>query len=268
MKYFVLIFFLSLIGTAKAADVDTLTIHSKALMETSKCVVILPADYAKHSDKRYPVVFLLHGYSGDYANWIKRVPEIKDYADRYEMIIVCPDGKNSWYIDSKNLPNSNYESYVGKELPLFIDSVYRTKPGRQNHVITGLSMGGHGALYLAIRHPETFGAAGSMSGVLDLTPWGNNYGIKNTIGDSSISAIAAHSDLSLVSKADTNLVIKIDCGITDPFIEANRAMHHKLLALGVPHDYAELPGGHTWDYWRNSIEYHLLFFRKFFNKSE
>ncbi len=268
MKSFVLSLLTLFFLEAGAASVDTITIQSKALDATTKCVIILPDNYKAKSSVRFPVVYLLHGYTGDYANWIKRVPEIKSYADKYELIIVCPDGKNGWYLDSKFVPHSNYESYVGRELPRYIDSAYRTQANRNSRAITGLSMGGHGAIYLAIRHKETFGATGSMSGVMDLVPWENGYGLQKLIGDSSATSSVVFSDLNLISKADTALRIKIDCGIDDPFIEANRAMHHKLISLKVAHDYSELPGGHNWDYWRNAVEFHLLFFRKYFDEKK
>lgn len=268
MKHFVCALLIFSALKAGAASADTITIRSKALNTTTKCVVIVPDSYRKNTSERYPAIYLLHGYSGNYANWITKVPEIKEYADKYQVMIICPDGKNSWYLNSKTVAHSNYESYVAEELPGYIDFHYRTRADRHHRAITGLSMGGHGALYLAIRHKQTFGAAGSMSGVMDLVPWENGYGLKSLIGDTADLSTVIYSDLNLVSKADTVLRIKIDCGIDDPFIEANRAMHHKLLALKIRHDYAELPGGHTWEYWRNAVEYHILFFSKFFRQGE
>jgi len=180
------------------------------------------------------------------------------------MIIVCPDGKNSWYINSQS---SNYASYIGLELPLFIDSVYNTIRNRKFRAITGLSMGGAGAIYLSIQYPEVFGFAGSMSGVLDLVPLKNSAALTKVIGDTAVSVIEKYSDLQLISKADTSVKYIIDCGVGDSFIKSNRHFHERMLSLGIPHDYTERPGGHTWDYWRNAIEYQLLYFRKGFNES-
>lgn len=264
MKQFFLLFCFSALKISFAATVDTIIIHSKTLMQDSKAVVVLPYAYSQNTANRYPVVYLLHGYSGDYANWIKRVPEIKQYADQYQLIIVCPDGKNSWYVDSKNVPGSNYESYITKELIPLVDSIFRTNKDKTQRAVCGLSMGGHGAFYLAIRHQDIFGAAGSMSGVLDLVPWKQEYGIRNIIGDTTEAVVRQYSDLYLTAKIDSGLSLMMDCGISDPFIQANRRMHEQLMQLNIPHDYVERNGGHNWPYWRNAIAYQLLFFHKKF----
>lgn len=264
MKQLFLFLFLSAIQFSFAASVDTITIHSKILGQDSKAVIVLPYSYSKYEANRYPVVYLLHGYTGDYANWIKRVPQIKQYADQFQLILVCPDGKNSWYFDSKVDPGSRYESYITKELVPFVDATYRTNNTKDQRAICGLSMGGHGALYLAIRHQDIFSAAGSMSGVLDLIPFKNGYGLSNIIGDTSVAVVEQYSDIYLANQIDSSLALIIDCGISDPFIEVNRQMHQKLMSLKIAHDYTERNGGHTWPYWRNAIEYQLLFFYKKF----
>lgn len=257
---------LFLLNAVSAATVDTLTLHSQSLGKDTKVVVILPNTYSEVGVLKYPVVYLLHGYTGQYSDWIRKVPSIKRYADKYQLIIICPDGENSWYIDSKSTPNSNYESYVGVELPRYISNHYHTYNDRNKTAITGLSMGGHGALYIAIHHKDTFGAVGSMSGVLDITGSRSGYNVSRILGDTTLATAKKYSDLYNVSQADTALAIIFDCGIEDPFINQNRAIHKRLMELKVPHHYSELPGGHTWPYWTNSIEYHLLFFRKYFDQ--
>lgn len=260
--WFFIIFILSCIP-AFAATVDTITIHSRSLGEPTKVVVILPEGY-QQPGKKFPVVYMLHGYTGNYSNWITRVPEIAELADRYQIILVCADGKNSWYIDR---PGSMYESYVGQELPGYIDSSYRTLASREYRAITGLSMGGHGAMYLAKRHKDIFGAVGSMSGVLDLLPFKDGYSIQDLVGDTASAQVAKYSNLQLANPSDSVLSIIIDCGGDDKFISVNRAMHQRLLSLGVKHDYTERPGGHSWTYWRTAIQYQLLFFHLHFSQA-
>lgn len=261
MKFLLLSLLTIAFHISYGATVDTITIQSKALQSATKCVVVIPDDYYESQNQEFPVVYLLHGYTGDYSNWITRVPEIKHYAEAFEIILVCPDAKNSWYINSPVIPGSQYESYIAEELPRNIDSLYRTIPQREFRAITGLSMGGHGALYLAFRHPDVFGAAGSMSGVLDLVPWKDGYGIERLIGDTTAAAIARYSDIHLIARIPPDFPIIIDCGIDDPFIEANRRMHAALIKKGIPHDYIERDGGHNWAYWSNAVAYQLLFFR-------
>ncbi len=230
-------------------------------------MVIKPSFYKKKKE-HFPVTYLLHGYSGAYDNWIRKVPELQQYADQFRMIIVCPDGGfSSWYFDSPLDSSYRYETYVSNELIHFIDSAYRTIPDKQHRAITGLSMGGHGALFLALRHPDIFGAAGSMSGGVDLSESKNKFDIAKRIGD-TISHAKEWHDLSVLNLIEhyTNTPVKIlfDCGIKDIFILGNRLLHQKMLQLKIPHDYLERPGEHNWDYWKNALPYELLFFSRFF----
>lgn len=260
---------ISLQSTVKAASVDTVNIYSRAMHKSSKCVVILPESY-RNNNNRFPVVYLLHGYSGDYSNWILKVPGLKEYVDEFQLIIVCPDGNyNSWYFDSPVNNAMKYETYIADEVPHFIDSAYHTIAERDFRAITGLSMGGQGALSLAWKHSDFFGAAGSMSGVQNLSPWKNKYELTKVLGDTLHNDLfSKNSVVNMVKKIPSPVpVIIFDCGISDPFIETNRQLNRELLALKIPHDYTERSGTHNWNYWGNSISYQLMFFHKFFNKS-
>src|ERR1700710_1617890 len=99
---------------AEAASVDTALTHSVVMNRDIKAVVIRPTDYS--TDKKFPVLYLLHGFSGKYSDWILKVPSITKLADRYDMIIICPDGGFAgWYFDSPVDKKSQYETYVAKE---------------------------------------------------------------------------------------------------------------------------------------------------------
>jgi len=124
-----------------AAKVDTVLTHSAAMNKDIKAVVIRPDDYS--AAKKFPVLYLLHGFSGNYSDWILKVPSIKKLSDVYNIVIVCPDGAfASWYFDSPVNKGSQYETYVSKELISYIDSHYSTITNRTGRAITGLSMGG------------------------------------------------------------------------------------------------------------------------------
>ena len=112
-------------------------------------------------------------------------PELKDIADRDGLIFVCPDGKNSWYWDSPKDPSYRYETFVSSELVKYIDSEYSTVKDRSGRAITGLSMGGHGAMWLSFRHKDVFGAAGSTSGGVDIRPFPNNWEMNKLLGNES-----------------------------------------------------------------------------------
>lgn len=257
-----------------ASKVDTLKVYSKSMNKLIKNIVIVP-DTKGDEKESLPVVYLLHGHTDKSDTWFKKVPEIKDYADKYNLIIVCPDGGySSWYLDSPINKKIQYETYISKELIKLVDTKYNTLKKRSGRAITGLSMGGHGAFYLSFKHQNIWGAAGSISGGLDITPYypeggesrwnliealGNQNEFPENWENNSVINM-----LDLISEDSLKLIF--DCGIDDFFYDANFRLHKKLVERNIPHDYTERPGGHNWDYFPNSLEYHFLFFQKFFNQ--
>ena len=272
MKFFLTLLLCVIIATQSfAAPVDTLLIHSTAMNKDIKCVVISPSGNPTAADTRWSVVYLLHGYGGNYAQWIQTAPQLTQEATTYNILLVCPDGGyDSWYFDSSVDSTVRYETFITKELIPYIDKQYPTRADNAHRVITGLSMGGHGALYLAIRHRDLFGAAGATSGGVDFTPFPENWGLKKDLGDyaghkdnwENNTVIHAVNDL-----ANGQLKLIFDCGVSDFFLTVNRNLHQKLLDKKIDHDYIERPGGHNRDYWRNSIDYQVMFFDKFFNSA-
>ena len=261
-----LVLFAGTCAQAQLAVVDTISVESRSMNKAISCVVIRPQGIEK-----MPVLYLLHGYSGNFSNWISKVPELKEWAQKYRIIIVCPDGDYaSWYFDSPVDPRSKYETFISMEVPAAVDRLYPTLADRKHRAITGLSMGGHGALFLAFRHAGVFGAAGSMSGGLDLNSIKGKYDISRKLGD-TIRMAKNYSELSIINVIDKKpaetLAITFDCGITDGFYQMNKAVHEKMLKLNIAHDYTERPGGHTWEYWENSLKYQLVFFDNFFRLS-
>ncbi|NDP19900.1 MAG: esterase family protein [Paludibacter sp.] len=249
-------------------QVDTISVHSTKMNKEIKTVVIVPENYSKN--KHYPVVYLLHGYSDNFAKWVNTVPFIKNLSTEHQMIIVCPDGGNSsWFFDSPIDSTFQYESYITKDLLAYIDGHYSTIANRTARAITGLSMGGHGALYIAIRNKDLFANAGSMSGGVDLRTSTKKYDLAKRIG-----SYEAHPDewnnrsvvnmVSSLKNKELNLII--DCGVSDFFYQINAALHRRLIALNIDHDFIERPGIHNWEYWTNSINYQLLYFNRSFEK--
>lgn len=250
---------------ATAAIVDTVETYSAAMKKSIKAVVITPDDYA--GAKELPVVYLLHGYSGGYADWISRAKGFEKAADQYQLIIVCPDGNNSWYWDSPIDPRYKYETYVSKELVEWIDGKYKTIKSPKGRAITGLSMGGHGALFLAFRHQDVFGAAGSMSGGVDIRPFPNNWDMAARLGRYAQNPDnwEKNTVINLLHLLTPNsLALIIDCGTDDFFFKVNENLHQQLLQRNIPHDYITRPGAHNWPYWSNAIGFQLLFMNNFF----
>ena len=267
------IFFLVLVGMqAIAGNVDTIQIQSAYLKKATKFVVIQPSHQGQQNNiqERYPVVYLLHGYGGDYGQWPITTLQLAKTADDLKIIFVCPDGgKGSWYFDSPIDSSIRYESYITKELVPYIDAHFSTKSNPKSRAITGLSMGGHGAMYLAIRHSDIFGAAGSTSGGVDFRPFPKSWDIKKALGEYEENKERWY-DYTVMRQVELlknkQLAIIIDCGIDDFFMPVNRALHEKLLQLKIDHDYIERPGEHNHIYWGSSIDFQILFFHHFFQK--
>ena len=248
-----------------------------------KAAVVLPLSYTKNQVS-YPVLYLLHGGGGHFRDWLTSTPDknlVKNLADQYNLIIVMPEGETfGWYMDSPFDPNNKFETYITKEVIQIIDATYRTVKSNKGRVITGLSMGGHGAMYLSARHPELFAAAGTMSGAMDLnyTKFNINPDFAKTLKD-LFEKLLGTSDVSnevYVKNSVVNMVdaikknampITIDCGVDDFLIGGNRELHNRLLYAGVAHDYTERPGAHTWPYWENSLPYHVLLFHNVLKKN-
>jgi S-formylglutathione hydrolase FrmB len=269
MKKNALFFFSLLLTSFCFASIDTVFIYSNAMHRNIKAVVVKPANYSTQKD--FATVYLLHGAYGTYSNWIKRVPALQDEADKNQLLIVCPDGAvNSWYFDSPIDSTYKFETHVSKEVPAYIDAHYKTKKDRKYRAITGLSMGGHGAMFIAFRHAEIFGACGSMSGALNISTIKNGYDLNKRLGqaDSTNTYYNDWSVLNLIEKKPSDsLAIIIDCGIQDFIYGMSKAAHEKLMSLKIPHDYIERPGKHDWNYWRNAVQYQLLYFHIFFERN-
>jgi S-formylglutathione hydrolase FrmB len=263
---------------ASAAQIDSLDVPSKVMNKTYKAAVVLPASYANNKTA-YPVLYLLHGGGGHFRDWLKQTPDkmlVKNLADQFNIIIVMPEGETfGWYLDSPVDPTSKFETYITSEVIQKIDNTYRTVKDRKGRVITGLSMGGHGAMYLSTRHPDLFSAAGSMSGALDLnyTKFKINGDFAKSLqerfqktfgtNDTSNDIFVKNSIVNMTDAIKKNgMPVIIDCGVDDFLIDVNRELHSRLVYNNTPHDYTERPGAHTWDYWQNSLPYHILFFSK------
>jgi len=266
-KTWTLLFLLVGIQFAFAAKVDTVAVHSKAMGKDIKVVVIQPD---QPINKNLPTIYLLHGYSGNYADWVTKVPAIKSLVDQYQITVVCPDGGySSWYWDSPLDKNFQYETFVAKELVSYVEGHYPVAKDRKQRGITGLSMGGHGALYLAIKHQDVFSAVGSTAGGVDIRPFPNNWDMAAKIGEYSENKERweNHTIIEMTHLLKPNsLAIFLDCGVNDFFHDVNHKLHEKLTYLNIPHRYLSMPGAHNWDYWSTSILYQMAFFKDYFTK--
>ncbi len=226
--------------------------------------VILPVNYNNSNEKiSYPVIYLLHGLTGHYNNWTDRT-KLLEYAKDYNYIIVTPEGDNGWYSDSAAAANDKYESYIVRELIPEIDKKFRTLKTRENRAIAGLSMGGYGSIKFGLKYPEMFSIAGSFSGALGAA----SLSAKNAgaIGK-SIDAIFGADDSETRKSNDIFRMVReispekiktlpfiyLDCGTEDFLFQNNREFVALLVEKKIPHEYRQLPGGHTWTYWNTQV---------------
>lgn len=254
-----LILFIS--SSAYSYEIQEATIKSAVMAKELKATVVLPDSY-KSTETSYTTIYVLHGWSGDYQNWVKN-SEIAKLADQYQVIFVMPDGDyDKWYIDSPIDKNSQFETYIGNELVTAIDQKFRTINAKNGRAITGLSMGGFGALNVAINYQNQFGAVGSMSGGVDPRDFPKNWGLEKVFGH-HVDNANFWNEKAIINNAHrfifSGMNIIIDCGTDDFFINTNRQLHNKLLELNIPHDYIERNGDHSWRYWDNAIKYQVQF---------
>lgn len=246
---------------AHAGVTEVVNVPSKAMKRSFRATFVFPDSY-KASGKRYPVVYVLHGWSGNYAIW-PRVAPLAEYADKYQVLFVCPDGNtNSWYLNSPAAPASKFETYIVTEVVGFVDTTCRTIADAKGRALMGSSMGGHGALTLIARNPGLFCAAAGISGIMDLTEFPREWDIARVLGDYERNRVVweASSFVNMIpTLVRTNCRISLDCGTEDFALNGNRKAHALLTQAGIEHDYSERPGGHMAEYVHRNAEFSVLF---------
>lgn len=262
--------FLFMAQILAASEIDTLDVPSPSMRKIVRTVVVAPNALGPGAEP-LPVVYLLHGWSGNYSSWLVDAPHLAQKADELRMVLVMPDGGyDSWWLDSAVDPGVRYATFLSEELPFFIESNFNVVKNKAGRAIAGLSMGGHGALFNALKRPDVFGCAGSMCGGVDLRPWRkNDWDLKGVLGDPrsdwknwEAASVAFLAENLEPEKAPLML---IDCGTDDFFIEMNRDLHRILLKKQIPHDWTERPGEHNSEYWSAAVDFQLLFARRFFD---
>jgi len=243
--------------------------------------VLLPNGF-ESGNKRYPVIYMLHGIGGDEESWLK-LGGFSDLVDSLtrtglidEYIYIMPDAGNSYYLN--NYDGSNmYMDFFIKELVPVVDSLFPTMDLAENRALMGLSMGGFGAIILAVENPQYIGSVMAFSAAvrtdsmfIDIpqAKYENYFGTVFGPGLEGENRLTRHwKENSPYSLMDTLLAQELsqiqwylDCGFSDPLLPASKAFHNLLLAYNIPHSYLERPGNHNWEYWHKSAIYGLIFF--------
>jgi S-formylglutathione hydrolase FrmB len=236
---------------------------SKALGMQTAAHVLLP----ESEDRRgpFPVFYLLHGLSDDHTIWTRRT-SIERYVQDLPLIVVMPAGGRGFYVDARE--GFAYGTAIARDLVGLIDWTFPTRAERGGRCIGGLSMGGYGALKLALAHPDLFCSANSHSGALafghrPLTgeePFDVEF--RRVLGENPVGG--PHDLFALAGQLPKGDLpaLRIDCGTEDFLIEDNRAFHTHLTRHGIPHEYEEFPGAHEWGYWDEHVREAFAFHRR------
>jgi putative tributyrin esterase len=265
MKKIVLLLVLCFPAVA-SARVETVRFQSKLINTTLPYNVILPTDYDTSKTTRYPVLYLLHGLTGHYNDWISRT-NVADYAAEYRIIVVMPEGNDSWYTDSATVTTDKYESYILNELLPDVQQRYRTIEARYARAIAGLSMGGYGAFKFGLKSPSTFVFVASMSGAFGVTKftekevgalWKESMKLFGPVGSETRLANDLFEILNKLAPARVSSLpyFYFDCGTEDsPLIfPFNRDLSALMLEKKIPHEFRQLPGDHSWGYWDRQVQ--------------
>lgn len=246
--------------------------YSKILNKEKTFRIYLPESF--EGNNLFPVLYVLHGVLCNSDAWPAQT-EIENLAVDYKMMLVFPDGENSWYINSPIKPYMQYESYIINELIPFIERTFPARNDRYGRAIMGASMGGHGAITLAEKYPDLFCSVSSFFGILKLTEKitinSNLVGpyLNELLGpyDFNQKLWEANSAYELAENfLNKDIAIFIDCGEDDetPAILTGREFHQRLTDLEIPHTWKEKEGAHTKEFLNENLREHLDFHWKIF----
>lgn len=263
--------------------VEDFQLNSKLMARQMPYKVILPEGYASPKGKNkaekplsYPVIYLLHGLSGHFDNWNAKT-KLLEYSEKYNFILVMPEGGDGWYTDSGSENNDRYESYISEELIPEIDKKFRTIADRNHRFIAGLSMGGYGAIKFGLKYPQMFALVGSFSGALGAADWTEKeIGTKGAIAESILKVYGTAGsqtrkennifqmvrDIS-AEKIKVLPFIYMSCGTEDFLYKNDRDFADLLQQKKIPHEYRELPGKHDWIFWDAQVQEFLILSQRF-----
>ena len=250
------------------------TLPSTVLGKSVNYAVYLPPDYNR-SQRSYPVVYLLHGYTDNHTGWTQfgEIPYLLDDAIRERritpMIVVMPDADVSWYLNNHD-GSVRYEDFFVQELLPVVERTYRIRADRRYRALAGLSMGGYGALLYALNHPDLFATTAPLSAAVyteaqvlaqPQARWDRIEGVlygEGRTGDARLTDHWRQNNIFQIIAGKTTEELRrlrywIDCGDDDFLTEANAQLHIALREKDVPHEFRMRDGGHTWTYWRTGI---------------
>ena len=260
------------LATLGAATVEDLDVRSDKMGRGIPVTVITPDAHSQSAETRFPVAYALHGAGGNNVTFAAADRALRALADRYQVIVVCPDGGlTGWWLDSPIDPAYQYETFVAKELVGFMDQRYRTMAAREKRAIVGGSMGGHGACYIGIRNKAVFGAVGNIFGGVDLRPFPDNWDIKLRIGGKqehpeNWQRFSVVNNLEGLKDGDLAIISMV--GSNDFFLQVNRDFNALLQKRGIQHYYIEAKGAHDVPFQNEAFGVMFRFFDHYFKTGQ
>ena len=279
---------------SESRPVETVEHQADSVGRSLKFNIVLPATYESEPDRRYPVIYMLHGLTSNYTAWaMLGVPRVVQEHD-LDLIVVMADAGNSWYVnwdESEDDSENAWEDYITKDLIEYVDTHYRTVDSREGRAVSGLSMGGYGAMMLGLRHPDLFCSIGSHSealgyarGVANRLESGREGGRRRDGRDvpnpligvpdfDSQAERTPHGSIfkdaeSALDHDPFTLVLKVpeadrphiylDCGTSDGLYDSNIEFAKLMIEHQIPFTYAQGPGGHTPAYWIREVEQSMI----------
>jgi len=240
-------------------------VESQMMGQAMEFSIYLPPGYSSRGE-RYPVLYLLHGFTGDHTTY-PRVIGVKKIADEairnsraVPMLIVMPKSRGGMYI---NLPNGNYcyEDYFFQELIPLVEKNYHVLNGKEGRAIAGHSMGGNGAILYALKHPTLFESCCAIGAAIDMNVPENNASFSDENNIPNLLKRTADAVKAASPEEHHTFVVRfyIDCGKEDGLLDVNKRLHVCMDGLGFAHEFYQRDGGHTWDYWRSALPFVLEF---------
>ena len=258
---------------------ESRTMESKILKGNRNYAVYLPPDY-EHSERAYPVLYLLHGSGDDHTGWVQfgEVLHITDKAitegRATPMVIVMPDAQTG-RLGYFNQDEWRYEDFFFEEFIPYIEKTYRIKSEKRYRAVAGLSMGGGGTFMYALHRPDMFSSACPLSAYVGPPTFADFKSMLNPEQregpeEELLSYYQQHNALSLVDSIPADKIKSvrwyIDCGDDDFLFEGNSLIHIAMKKKAIPHEYRVRDGGHTWTYWRESLPEVLSFISDAFHQ--
>ncbi len=236
------------------------TFFSETLQKSVQFNAIIP----KGKESGASVLYLLHGLTDDYTAW-SRYTSIERYANDAGIVIIMPDGGRSFYTDMAY--GGAYYTFFTKEFFPYIQKLFRVSQKREDTFIAGLSMGGYGALKIALLNPEVFSAVASLSGAVNVSDrlendprWADTRHL--VFGDAE-TVRGTENDLFFLAanqEATPPVRIYLACGTEDFLFRDNLAFADVLSKTSIPYQFDAAPGIHEWKFWDTYIQKALFFF--------